>query len=83
MRMQPEMQADKAEWIAEAVLRFLEGPDYRTPLLDFVDAQCLYFEDSDENKLEYTRVGLLDDERDGGDEGEIMTALIIAGVMKE
>ena len=59
MRLQTEMDSDKAEWIAEAVLRFLEGPDYRTPLLDFVDAQCLLFEDGDENKLEYTKVDFL------------------------
>ena len=43
-------------WMKDAVSRFLESPVYSVPLLDFIDENCGMFEDSDDNKLEYTIV---------------------------
>ncbi|KAG0588895.1 hypothetical protein KC19_2G276400, partial [Ceratodon purpureus] len=43
-------------WMRDAVSKFLESPIYSVPLLDFIDENCGMFEDSDDNKLEYTIV---------------------------
>ena len=31
-------------WIQEAVVRFLQGPCYTTPLMGFIDAKCIIFD---------------------------------------
>ena len=43
-----------ASWLYEAVIRYLQGPMYTTPLMGFIDAKCLVFDDDEENKLEFT-----------------------------
>ena len=45
-----------ASWLYEAVIRYLQGPMYTTPLMGFIDAKCLVFDDEEENKLEFTVV---------------------------
>ena len=39
-----------ASWLYEAVIRYLQGPMYTTPLMGFIDAKCLVFDDDEENK---------------------------------
>ena len=43
-----------ASWLYDAVIRYLQGPMYTTPLMGFIDAKCLVFDDEEENKLEFT-----------------------------
>mmetsp|Transcript_39653 Transcript_39653/g.48117 ORF Transcript_39653/g.48117 Transcript_39653/m.48117 type:complete len:434 (-) Transcript_39653:366-1667(-) len=42
------------EWLYEAIIRFLQGPMYSTPLMGFIDQQCAIFDGEEENRLEYT-----------------------------
>jgi len=44
------------EWLYEAIIRFLQGPMYSTPLMGFIDEACVIFDTEEENKLEYTKV---------------------------
>jgi hypothetical protein len=56
MPLTPETPEDTAAWLYDAVIRFLQGPLYTTPLMGFIDAKCVVFDEScgDENKLEFT-----------------------------
>eukprot|EP00899_Mesostigma_viride_P012097 jgi/Mesvir1/20889/Mv07965-RA.1 len=51
-----ELSADDKQWLREAVIRFLQGPMYVTPLMGFIDQHCAIFDLEEENKLEYTIV---------------------------
>lgn len=42
------------EWLSDYVLSFLKSPTWSAPIAQFVDEQCIIFEDQEENKLEYT-----------------------------
>lgn len=42
------------EWLSDYVLSFLKSPSWVAPIAQFVDEQCIIFEDEEENKLEYT-----------------------------
>jgi len=42
------------EWLSDYVLSFLKSPSWVAPIAQFVDEQCIIFEDQEENKLEYT-----------------------------
>jgi len=42
------------EWLSDYVLSFLKSPSWVAPIAQFVDEQCILFEDQEENKLEYT-----------------------------
>ena len=54
----PDSPDDTATWLFDAVVRYLQGPLYTTPLMGFIDVKCLSFEDdgTGENKLEWTIV---------------------------
>ena len=41
--------------LPQAVLRFLQGPEYRHPVMSFVDDNCLIFSDEEENKVNLQR----------------------------
>eukprot|EP00240_Pyramimonas_obovata_P016432 CAMPEP_0118952146 /NCGR_PEP_ID=MMETSP1169-20130426/54352_1 /TAXON_ID=36882 /ORGANISM="Pyramimonas obovata, Strain CCMP722" /LENGTH=264 /DNA_ID=CAMNT_0006899325 /DNA_START=58 /DNA_END=849 /DNA_ORIENTATION=+ len=49
-------EAEDHEWLYEAVIRYLQGPMYSTPLMGFIDEQCVIFDTEEENKLEYTTI---------------------------
>jgi len=34
----------------------LKSPRWKTPIMSFLDENCIIFDDDDENKLEYTTV---------------------------
>ncbi|CAE7676999.1 cfap36 [Symbiodinium microadriaticum] len=40
--------------LSDYVLSFLKSPSWVAPIAQFVDEQCIIFEDEEENKLEYT-----------------------------
>mmetsp|Transcript_46894 Transcript_46894/g.87379 ORF Transcript_46894/g.87379 Transcript_46894/m.87379 type:complete len:487 (-) Transcript_46894:251-1711(-) len=44
------------QWLYEAVIRYLQGPMYSTPLMGFIDEACVIFDNDEENKLEYTKI---------------------------
>ena len=48
--------ASDSAWLNEAVIRFLQGPLYSTPLMSFIDNKCHIFDTEEECKLEYTNV---------------------------
>ena len=43
-------------WLSEAIISFLQGPCYTTPLMGFIDANCAVFDTDEEMKLEYTAI---------------------------
>lgn len=34
----------------------MQSPRWKTPILSFIEAYCIVFDDEDENKLEYTPI---------------------------
>jgi hypothetical protein len=44
------------KWVYDYVRQYLISPIWRNPLLDFIEENCLLFEDQEENKFEYTKV---------------------------
>lgn len=52
-----EDQLGKDEkWIYDYIKQYLTSPIWRNPLLDFMEENCLIFEDTEENKFEYTKI---------------------------
>ena len=47
-------EGDDMEWLSDYILAFLKSPSWVAPIAQFVDEQCIIFEDVEENKLEYT-----------------------------
>ena len=43
-------------WAYDFVKQYLVSPIWRNPLLDFIEENCLLFEDTEENKFEYTKI---------------------------
>ena len=43
-------------WAYDFVKQYLVSPIWRNPLLDFIEENCLIFEDSEENKFQYTKI---------------------------
>lgn len=46
--------AEDLEWVSDYVISFLKSPTWVLPIAQFVDERCVMFDDSEENKLEYT-----------------------------
>jgi len=42
------------EWILEIMTEFLQSPVWKNPIINFVEEKCLIFENTEENRLEYT-----------------------------
>ncbi|XP_062934616.1 cilia- and flagella-associated protein 36 isoform X1 [Cynocephalus volans] len=49
-------EEDEVEWVVESIAGFLRGPDWTTPILDFVEHKCEVFDDEEESKLTYTEI---------------------------
>lgn len=43
-------------WAYDFIRQYLVSPIWKNPLMDFVEENCLIFEDSEENKFEYTKI---------------------------
>ena len=48
--------AGDKEWILEVIQDFLLSPQWKNPIVDFVEENCFQFEDVEENKLIYTDI---------------------------
>jgi len=44
------------DWVFDAILNYLKSPKWRTPMMSFMEENCLIFDEEDENKFEYTKV---------------------------
>ena len=44
------------KWIYDYMRSYLTSPIWRNPLMDFIEEHCVVFEDSEENKFEYTKI---------------------------
>ncbi len=44
------------KWIYDYIKQYLTSPIWRNPLLDFMEENCHKFEDTEENKFEYTKI---------------------------
>ena len=44
------------KWVYDYVRQYLTSPIWRNPLLDFIEENCLLFEDQQENKFESTKI---------------------------
>ena len=42
------------DWFFDMILNFLRSPRWVTPIMSFIDENCIVFDNDDENKLEYT-----------------------------
>jgi len=40
----------------DCLTQYLSSPLWRIPIVDFLEANCIYFEDAEENKFEYTKI---------------------------
>lgn len=45
---------DDLEWLSDYVITILKSPTWVSPIAQFIDEQCVLFDCSEENKLEYT-----------------------------
>lgn len=43
-------------WIYDFIKQYLVSPVWRNPLLNFLEEYCIVFEDTEENKFEYTKI---------------------------
>eukprot|EP00931_Biecheleriopsis_adriatica_P065977 TRINITY_DN40409_c0_g1_i1.p1 TRINITY_DN40409_c0_g1~~TRINITY_DN40409_c0_g1_i1.p1 ORF type:complete len:657 (+),score=162.17 TRINITY_DN40409_c0_g1_i1:29-1999(+) len=46
--------SEELEWLSDYVVSILKSPTWVVPIADFVDTYCFLFDDSEENKFEYT-----------------------------
>jgi hypothetical protein len=47
---------DRNYWKYDYIAQYLVSPMWRSPVMEFVDEHCAMFENTEENKLEYTGV---------------------------
>lgn len=50
------MPSTVQDWILDIIVDYLASPTWRNPIINFVDENCIVFEDAEENSLEYTNV---------------------------
>ena len=51
--MSTETKEDKS-WLIDLILSFFHSPEWKAPVLSFIEEKCIVFDDEEENKLEYT-----------------------------
>lgn len=44
------------DWIFDSVVSFMESPQWTSPILTFIDENCGFFEDEEDNQLVYTDI---------------------------
>ena len=42
------------EWILDIIAEYLQSPVWKNPIIEFIDDNCVVFEETEENRLEYT-----------------------------
>jgi len=53
--MTQEQESDN-DWFFDMIINFLRSPRWKTPIMSFLDENCIVFDNEDENKLEYTNL---------------------------
>jgi len=48
--------ADESDWFFDVIIGFLRSPRWKTPVMSFLDDQCIAFDGEEENKLEFTSI---------------------------
>ena len=51
--MTEEAQLD---WLYDYIVQFLKSPGWRTPIMIFIDENCVAFDSEEENKLVYSEI---------------------------
>ncbi|XP_078593724.1 uncharacterized protein LOC144871755 isoform X1 [Branchiostoma floridae x Branchiostoma japonicum] len=46
--------ATSENWVLDSVVQFLRSPTWTVPVMNFIEENCLVFDNNEENKLEYT-----------------------------
>ena len=49
-------QFNVQEWILDSVTEFLKSPIWKNPIIQYIDENCIVFDNEEENKLEYTNI---------------------------
>ncbi len=49
-------QGGETDWIFDAIVNYLKSPKWRTPMLSFIEENCLVFDLDEVNKFEYTKI---------------------------
>jgi len=50
-------ESDESEWFFDMIIGFLRSPRWKTPVMSFLDENCIQFDcKEEENKLEFTMV---------------------------
>lgn len=44
------------DWIFDSLITFLKSPRWKTPVVSFIEENCIIFDNEEENKFEYTSV---------------------------
>ena len=44
------------DWVLDVITEYLQSPEWKTSIIDFIDENCVVFEDAEENRLEYTNI---------------------------
>ncbi len=44
------------DWVFDSVMGYLQSPQWTTPVLTFIDENCVVFDNEEENKLIYTEI---------------------------
>ena len=45
---------EENSWLIDLILSFFHSPEWKAPILSFIEEKCIVFDDEEENKLEYT-----------------------------
>lgn len=44
------------DWVFDSLITFLKCPRWKTPVVSFIEENCLIFDTEEENKLEFTDI---------------------------
>ena len=48
--------SEKIDWLYDYMLKFLQSPGWRSPIMSFIDQHCSKFSEDEENKLVYSDI---------------------------
>jgi hypothetical protein len=49
-------QETENSWLIDLILSFFHSPEWKAPVMSFIEDKCIVFDDEEESKLEYTIV---------------------------
>lgn len=50
------MAEEENDWIFDAVMNIFHSPTWEIPFNQFIDDNCIYFDNSEENNLKWTEI---------------------------